>query len=238
MPVAGSSRAGDVSRQQHCAPDTSRRARGARAHTCRGAPPCPSPASARARARLPVMMGVSMTSAPGGIISRSDELVEISTQRLGGGAEGRGRFQTLRVLARPFWHACKAPSSAANGGEASKRRRPKSLPPLSAPVVGARGALHEAGRRVELAAHLLHHRERGLAHALHGHGAEPEGEHGAHEEASKHLGAVRVLRVLLCGLCACSEVEKGAPHNPLFRRAKQAPAHASPNTPWGPGWSC
>jgi len=39
-------------------------------------------------------------------------------------------------------------------------------------------------------AHLLHHRQRGLAHALHRHGGEPEGEHGAHQQAGKHLGRV------------------------------------------------
>jgi len=59
----------------------------------------------------------------------------------------------------------------------------------AAHVVRARGALHEALDGVELAAHLLHHRQRGLAHALHGHRAEPVRQHGAHQQARKHLRA-------------------------------------------------
>ena len=35
---------------------------------------------------------------------------------------------------------------------------------------------------------LLHHGQRGLADGLHGHGAEPVGEHGAKQQAGKDLG--------------------------------------------------
>ena len=58
-------------------------------------------------------------------------------------------------------------------------------------VVGAGGSLHDAGDGVELAAHLLHHGQRSLAHALHGHCAEPVREHGAHQQTSKDLQQVK-----------------------------------------------
>lgn len=57
----------------------------------------------------------------------------------------------------------------------------------TAAVVRPCSAFHETVDGVELAAHLLHHSQRSLAHRLHGHGAEPEGKHGANKKASKHL---------------------------------------------------
>jgi len=44
-------------------------------------PPASTPASARVPKSMPTTKGVSMTRQPGGIISASDEAVEISTQR-------------------------------------------------------------------------------------------------------------------------------------------------------------
>ena len=48
--------------------------------------------------------------------------------------------------------------------------------------------------------HLLHHGQRGLAHRLHRHGAEPEGEHRADEEAGEDLGGLGGVDVIWCRL--------------------------------------
>mmetsp|Transcript_23122 Transcript_23122/g.71494 ORF Transcript_23122/g.71494 Transcript_23122/m.71494 type:complete len:698 (+) Transcript_23122:341-2434(+) len=62
-------------------------------------------------------------------------------------------------------------------------------------VVGLDRAVHQAGVLAELAAHFLHHGQRGLAHALHGHRAEPIGKHRAEDEPRELLGVEDVDRL-------------------------------------------
>mmetsp|Transcript_25204 Transcript_25204/g.65429 ORF Transcript_25204/g.65429 Transcript_25204/m.65429 type:complete len:379 (+) Transcript_25204:434-1570(+) len=54
-------------------------------------------------------------------------------------------------------------------------------------VVRAHGAVHDAGGGGKLAAHLFHHSQRSLAHALHGHGGEPVWQHGADQQAEEDV---------------------------------------------------
>lgn len=52
-------------------------------------------------------------------------------------------------------------------------------------IVGTRGALHDAGDGPELPAHLGHHLQRRLTHALDRHGGEPVGNHRADQQAAE-----------------------------------------------------
>ena len=60
-------------------------------------------------------------------------------------------------------------------------------------VVRSSSALHESWDLIELAADLLHHRQGSLAHALHGHGAEPVRKHGTNQESSEYLHSISGL---------------------------------------------
>ena len=56
----------------------------------------------------------------------------------------------------------------------------------AAPEVGDGGSLHQAGDLLELAAHLLDHREGGAADGIHGEAGEQERQHRAEQQSHQH----------------------------------------------------